>query len=340
VIEFFITHGDTTMTTAFFTKTPAKETTTDSPTKLAAVESTSEGKNYTIYVPQGRGGRLDGDSISLGFDGLYTDGISTCNILITLSESKIELVHFDNNTVGHLEHYGNSMQNLSNPNSEIILITRESSAGRIIEGLLTQYIKQKRGLTFTHYRMTTEDGIRVSFDKSSSNTFHPQICFYPIGQQTEAALLHHPQEQPLVAVQKLEQIIGVREKKLRGLSRPKKLFIFDCKFWETIDSQELEIANSHPITQEELNFFNTSDTVIEVASKLSGLINSAEEFGIPSMDIAPKDLGLYLAYYLEGYLNQYEPQMLFGSTHIRVGKKHYFGKKAVRIFNFKYSSSR
>lgn len=292
------------MSSAFFKHTPESALTDNFP------KFPSEGKNYTVYIPQGKAGRLDRNSISLGFDGLYTEGISTCNILITLTKNIIELAHIDYITAAHLENLIGSMENLSDPACEIILIAREN-LGQLIEPKLIQYLQEFLGKTVALYRMTTENGARVSFDKNTSNIFHPQIKFYTFENQTEIHFLHHPQEQEFLAIQKIEQIIGLIEIKLSGLRPPKKVFIFDKKFWQMIDERELTIENSHPLTQEELNYFSNSDTLIDITNKIFGLANLAEKFGIPTAKHNLENIGSDIAFYLEGYLNQYNPQVLY-----------------------------
>jgi hypothetical protein len=203
------------------------------------------------------------------------------------------------------------METLGDPTSEILVINREGH-GHLIEASLVVYLNQFHQRTITTiYRMNTEDGIRVSFNKSTSNTVHPQICFYPIGHPPEIALLHHPQEQAFVAVQKIEQIIGLREIHLYGLRPSKKIFAFDKRFWEVIEERELRIDDSHEMTQEDLGFFSADDTNIAIANKVWGLTKLAEKFGIPSMGDDPKNFSGDIAFYLEGYLNQYSPQIIY-----------------------------
>jgi len=50
------------------------------------------------YIPQVRGGLLTKATIACGIDALYTDGLSTCNIIALISESKAYPFHADFNS--------------------------------------------------------------------------------------------------------------------------------------------------------------------------------------------------------------------------------------------------
>lgn len=80
----------------------------------------------TIYVPQGYCARLTTATKSYGIGGLYTDGISTCNILACISNDRIVLAHIDNQTLffwnNNLKQEIEDIKDLR----EIVIISREN----------------------------------------------------------------------------------------------------------------------------------------------------------------------------------------------------------------------
>jgi hypothetical protein len=52
-------------------------------------------KMFVAHVPQGFSGRLDSRSEKVNVIGLFTYGISTCNILALISSKKCVLIHID-----------------------------------------------------------------------------------------------------------------------------------------------------------------------------------------------------------------------------------------------------
>ncbi|KIE04220.1 hypothetical protein NF27_IV00070 [Candidatus Jidaibacter acanthamoeba] len=262
----------------------------------------------TIYVPQGYCARLIPTSESYDIGGLYTDGFSTCNILACISEEEVILAHVDNLTLMFWnENLGQAIKQIKNL-KEIIIISRENEK-HVNEALISfinfigfQSLIVKKEVDINH------GGIYISFNKQNDSDIHPNITKYPRSREG-LELIHHPQEQQIEAVQKIHQIVGMNAK-FNAQNMPKKKFlIFDGQAWEPMDKVELTIDTSNQITKEEMNFISKEAPFIEVAGRLIGIAESIKNK--VQIITPPKELSMQVAFYMEGYLNQYNHSLLF-----------------------------
>ncbi len=263
----------------------------------------------TIYVPQGYCARMISATKSYGIGGLYTDSFSTCNILACISEDKIILAHVDYPTLmfwnNNLKEEIKSIKNLE----KIVIISREHEntlKNELVKFICSFVSKQKvigKEIDINH------DGIYISFNKESSNDIHPNIKIYPIGNREGLELIHHPDEQKFLSVQKIQQIIGVNAKFITKQAKNKNFYIFDGRAWEPMDEAELEVDVSHPLTKEEMNSISKEEPYIVIAGRAAGIVEHLKN-RIP-YTTSSQELGIQVAFYLEGYLNNYDYVLLF-----------------------------
>lgn len=256
-----------------------------------------------VHVPQGRSARFMRATIPYGIEGLHTDGFSTCNIIICMGNDKITLTHADLRT--NPEIIKEQIMWVGEPN-ETIIIARENI---LLNQLLPHLQKILPGRNFITKQMDKKhDGIVVTFNSNPENDIHRQINKIPIGERPKN-LLHHPSEEKFLAVQKIEQVIGLRAAFTTQKFRNYQQLIFDGRAWEPIDDNEFNIRLNHKMTREEYEFFKPSDTRTTIAGKLMGVIQNAQQKIELHGDI--KELADSVAFYLEGYLNKFDALMLY-----------------------------
>lgn len=266
--------------------------------------------SYTVNVPQGRSARLLKSTLAYDIDSLFTDGFSTCNILVAISSDKILLLHGDllvkkNDLKNELEWFNDSNNNNS---ADIVLISR--AQGSFVKKEYLSSLKEIRpdAKIIINEIEDQYDGIYVSFLNQENVDIHPKIRKYPRSQRPQN-LIHQPDEQFFNAVHKIEQIIGMKARAETGNPRIKKQCIFDGQAWEPIPEEELKVDCTHPITQQEMAFFKKEDPYITMSEKLAGVVNNAAKV-VTIMDNMA-NMRISVAVFLEAYLNGYDFELLF-----------------------------
>lgn len=262
-----------------------------------------------IYVPQGYSARLMGATEVYDIKGLYTDGFSTCNIVACIGKDKLVLMHVDAQTI--LDKVEKEIAWVGEP-SEVIVILRNEDvcSGERVKAQLLEHLNQAMpSLSIVERIMDREhDGVYLSFKQHKQSDLHVNLQKFPLRKRPDN-LIHHPQEQQFLAVQKIEQIIGQREKYQTRKAKNKQFYIFDGRAWETLGNNELKIDCSHQLTREEMQCFAKDDPYIVISGKVGGIIESAQK-KIPIMSDL-KEIALNVATHLEGYLHDYDYRRLF-----------------------------
>lgn len=242
--------------------------------------------------------------------GLYTDGFSTCNILILFNKAigSVELAHIDASIALRIEQV--QEQSSLDDATEIVLISREDK-GKKIRDTLVDYLKAKYPAKTVTVKMAdmSESGVQASSVKKDG-TFQLVIeKFSPSSAPNN--ILHHPDEQKFLAVQKIEQIIGRRAKITSRTSLVRRLCIFDGICWEHMESLDFKIDESHSITQQEMSRFSESDSCDVVVKKLAEILQLTEKEGAaPSFQEDLESFLMEVAGYFENYLNNYDYDLL------------------------------
>ncbi len=123
-------------------------------------EYTVSGK--IIHVPQGRSGRLVRLSSEVGIKGLYTYGISCCNILLVIGQDKISLMHLDTQT--HQDTLKAEFDWVNEPD-EIILMFREEFKPVVTDLLIYRLNQMQLGKSLVLKPLNDGmDGIFVHLD--------------------------------------------------------------------------------------------------------------------------------------------------------------------------------
>lgn len=290
---------------------------------------TEEMANYLIHVPQGRSARLLRTSLGNGIEGLHTDGFSTCNLIVCIGQDKIALIHADLQA-GSLPHQVINKIDWVGLPSQILLITR--STGEALKKLLLSNLPHTIKSHLMYKTMDDDhDGIVVSFNEDAPSDIHPKIKKYLISNRPPN-LLHHPDEQRFTAVQKIEQLVGIREKQHTKKSRKKQQLIFDGTAWELVPERELNIDDSHSLTKEEMQNFNKNYSFILLANELIGLIALIQRNPNANVISYTKDLSFEVAFYLEGYLDNFNALPLLKKNLLEMTTSpHYKPKNEIDI---------
>lgn len=263
----------------------------------------------TIYVPQGYSARFMQATQAYGINGLYTDGFTTCNIVVCISHEKMVLAHVDGLTIP--EKVQEEIEWVGQP-SKVIIISRshDEYTGDYVKNKLLEHLKKEiPSIAILEHEIDGNyNGVYVSFKLNEQNNIHPNIKKYPIHQKPEE-LIHHPDEQQIQAVTKIEQIIGMDVKLKLGRIKNKQFYIFDGRAWEPLSDNELKIDSSHPLTKNEMKNFSNQDPYLGIASKLAGILEYHKQ-NFPVLG-ETKNFVIPISIHLEGYLNNYDHTLLF-----------------------------
>lgn len=255
-----------------------------------------------IHIPQGRGGRLMKAKEATA---LYTWGFSSCNIIAVIGTEKLVLIHAD--TLTDPDAIKDEILWVGE-DSEVVFIFREKFRKALAEVLLPKLKRLLPEKKINVKKMDdAHDGVLVSFHMYSDSDLNPHVKKFPCSQHPQR-LFRHEKEQTFLAVQKIEQLVGLNARIYTGKTLRKRFIIFNGNNWEAISEGELKIFDSHPATKEELNFFSAADSYFTLMHKLAGLAESLK--GRIQYGEELKDIVMPIAFYLEGYLNNYNPLLL------------------------------
>ncbi len=231
-----------------------------------------------INVPQGYSARLIADDCThFDIKGLYTEGFSTCNIVICVGNNRIVLFHVDAKMIYDFPKIKKEIDWVDEPNQLIVLARGTSPLRDRLSQLIAKDFPEKK----LQWKTVGEehDGVSVSFAKSPHNQLHFQVSLY-LPETRPANLCRHPEEKRLLAVQKIEQFVGAisrARKGVEGFKQGRQCHLFDGKSWEFLDKKHLEIDAPDAETKKEISSFNKNDTIAQTAAKLKVIIDVIEE---------------------------------------------------------------
>ncbi len=259
------------------------------------------------YIPQGRGGFLSKATIALGFDALYTDGFSTCNIVIFIggdAEKTVFLFHLDlNSSMNEMKQYFDSLKE-----PKQIFILTHPQGKRVREEILIFFKQKITAKPVTIDIDNTIHAISASIQHNEHNSLHPFIKLWSDKEKPEV-ILHHPQEQRFLTVHKMEECIGIKHRAVTRTSRDKRLLIFNERFWEHIFDWEFSPDVKNAANREELALFSQNDPYITISNKLTMHVLSIRHI-VPIGDDL-KTLSLEVAIHIETYLHNYDYDAIF-----------------------------
>lgn len=254
-----------------------------------------------VYVPQGRSAVLSTESLSKGFMGLFTDGFSTCCILVIIGNKAIVLAHIDaqmypDEIQSDLEAAGN--------NGEALLLYRPEGAFNAarIDELFTEFPQ------FNYQQQEVPSFLSGKYiflvkDEYSCADKPPYHCYqidYDNNQRPEN-LVHHPEEDAYVRLRKIQQIIGLQEKIGRRYLSYTPHYLFNIDGWTNFYSDELKLDTSNPLTQKEFACFHKDMLPDEIQEELVKILKNSFYTGIPIDDDIGELAGAVVPY-LQSYL--------------------------------------
>lgn len=253
-----------------------------------------------IYVPQGRSAKLTSFSSKLEVSQLYTNGFTTCNIIVGIGKEQILLVHADLRTdVEQIIHELEQAQI-----ETVFIIYREQ--GKYLLNHLHFNIKIAMTAADINLKEVNEEceGILVFLNAHEDNSLLSQIKLCSATERPEN-IFHHPQEQYFLTIHKIEQVIGLKARNSAGTLYSKQLCVYDGIAWLPIKSQELSLDLSNKLIREEMDSFEKNDSYITLARKLAKIVDPNNMVG----DLEGILLSAIL--YLESYLNNYDCELIF-----------------------------
>lgn len=266
--------------------------------------------DYIVYVPQGKSARFDNTTRSIGIssiiNGLYTDSISTCCIVFyrNSNTNRMVLSHFDGQTLPEkIAREFEWVNNGSDPVDKLIVRARHDSP--ILKPIMEYCNFLTPGNVTVQTISSGGDGFLVL--QQPNNTIQATEC--TIGERPEN-LIHHPQEQRLVAVQKIEQIIGVRARS-KMVFFEKSFTIFDGDTWQPLTENDLKINAADKMKNEEtrreweLLIRNKDELFSGIASYLMSIADYFEQQGVQTFG-SIKDMAISVAQYVEDYF-EFDP---------------------------------
>jgi hypothetical protein len=264
---------------------------------------------YAIYVPQGRAARLNKDALAYGIDALYTDGFSSCVIIAFIGKDngKLSLMHFD--SISDYEVIKDEVKRVED-SCEVVLIFR-STTNPLVKNILEYCQKSIPNQKISLKSLDDKhDGILLSLNKQKSDSgLHPQIKKYPMNEQPQY-LLHHPMEEKLIAVQKIDQIIGVADAHFTQAFTKKCPYVFEKYFWTRICEWETKVPvdDKHPRNKEYMTSLekNKNEPFITISRILGGIIENIKDITGLELQDDMKRTSIQVGFYLEGYLNNYD----------------------------------
>ncbi len=275
----------------------------------------------TIHVPQGYSAQLHRATLTYDINALYTDAFTTCNILVLVGSSKVKMLHVDIDLANgpYVGEEIASMQDLE----KIIIIYRESD-GEIIKGFCQMSTPTALWPKIQEHKMDRQlNGVLATCNKQGASGIAVNLTYLSVSQRP-SNLLCHPDEQKFLAVQKIRQVIGIREANKTMSKKQRQFRIFDGRAWEPLSQVELTVKTGHEITDGEMDFFKKEDTLVTLAGKLMGILDAMEKEGLKFSD-THKDLAESVAYFLEGYLHNFNYDFLL-KRNLKNMFEHYKGE--------------
>ena len=279
--------------------------------------------NKVIYVPQGNSVRLKRYTLINCPQTLYTDGFSSCNILVgfTEDENTFLLMHSD---CIDLTYFDGTAERFKSQKIQSVYWIYRQGMGSTLYNLAKETFRNEAPEIQIHSYVVPNNhhGVSVSFEYQNASSFHPMIKFHEIDDIPEN-LIHHPKEQQLMAVVKIREIIGFRARH-KYLELPSRT---DCIFgeglnphyrwgWTNIPDAECFMDINKPETKEEMDLFQPYEPISVVCCKLRIVLDNLNTYvkqNEPNYqsDITMDNLLNSQAPQLQAYLSNYDHDSLF-----------------------------
>lgn len=258
-------------------------------------------KSKFIYIPQGRGGEIDLQTQNTGIKGLYTDGFSTCLILVARSATKAALFHIDSAThpnplLDYLKSHAFTQYDFYYRKEYDYVVGQQYVGFFETDAVLCRRPITQHGLNAKDNTM----GISVECVTHSPNPF---VC--KTYNDTLSQVLYHPQAIELETVQKIEGLVGLHARVITRTMKAKQLLVFADTHFKPVPKDELNPDQSHPLTQNEMQSFRKEDHTLGLAQKIHTITVKAQAVAdIPiagSLNTHSKECAYMLGYYLNDY---------------------------------------
>lgn len=281
---------------------------------LSAPPRTTSNAQCYINVPQGRGARLELNSMAYNYGkivGLHTQDFSICNIVVITSKSKIVMYHVDRiSMLFFVESFIEEVKQVMDEPHAVFLIRKVAGAktAGVIEAQLNKITPAiKLQTTIVGDDIT---GVILSFENNKVPNSLPGFSMYP-GKIVPDNVVYHPDEERLISVRIIEGIIGKRAILATELFKACHPFVFDGKGWVVMSPHEFEIDTSHSLTQEEMNQFHPNDPYFTIVDNLLKFFTSKSSDLIYVGNDETEQAAKLTARHLENYLNSYDPYRIF-----------------------------
>jgi len=249
--------------------------------------------NRTIYAPEGWWGKLRKDG---GFNPdvnyLYTDGFSTCCILVGIGEVRRVLYHVNMMTVHITDKLAREFKD--EVFQHFILVYRQQSLVQELEKILKNLQVPRSCLQVDN----DVKGVRISFTQHDDDVV-PYVQI--LRKDLDDIVLRHPLEQQIETVAKLQQVLGLKQKTSgRTTVNDSSNCIYDGNFWAYLDETLITVQDAECL--KDLNFLYQADSYFDYSSYLKALV---KDTNVPFIgDLMP------LAYFIEQYRFNYDSASL------------------------------
>jgi len=263
----------------------------------------------TIYVPQGFSARLQPGTINLGIDSIYSDGFSTCNLLVCIGEKEVSLIHIDIYRTYTPQAIREEIEKIKG--SKKIFVIYRDTVGEFVKGRLLESLKSYK-ISWQKVDDTCQ-GVSIGIKDKSLKFWKKN--------ESPTELIHHPQEIQLIATQRIYQMIGMRAIVATNQCFSKPLDVFSNHTWQPYSENDLKIYQGHDLTREEMNSFTKIDSFFDITKKLSVIQGNLKKEGF-LIEENPLLMLQSIAPSMESYLNEYDYKIPF-SRNLRESIEHY-----------------
>ena len=289
---------------------------------------------YNINIPQGFSGRLKLDSSGhYNIFGLYTSGFSSCNIIAVIGKTRLALFHYD--SIALPIHLTDDVEWVLEDNSpadtDIVVIYRDEGRQLLstYDWYLNDFISKKHRVVKQLLDATAYDGVYLCFNRENalSNSvyddralhIHSNIVLLPGGVEPLGTMIHHPLEQKLVTIRKIQQLTGLQAKKQQYLqafesgiisAKNDQCIFLSGSMWQPIAAEHLNLDLNQPFVSNIINRFSKSDNHIKIINKINKAVKYiGHKFAVEeSVSMSP------IAMNIEDYLHDYNHRDIFANN--------------------------
>lgn len=169
---------------------------------------------------------------------------------------------------------------------------------------------------FGHIQLTyhavdgSVDGVSVSFQSDAQNKLHPNVVLHTSPLKIET-LIHHPRALQFDALEKIEQIIAMGHVFQTKKQLEKTCLIFNSFHFIELLADEYDFAKTHPTIQKQFARFNKQMSLATVAEIVEKMMSEMSIDGVSVHFPNRKHSANDVAFYVLGYLHQFDPDAIF-----------------------------